>query len=93
MTQVCQHYAHTFGKFKFHFHYESDPSFDRFAQFVWSQNACTPKMVKIARLVLNFKKFIFNVYLVVVVVVQFRLTYLKNHIRYRVETLHDDWNT
>ena len=27
MTQVCQHYAHTFEKFKFHFHYESDPNF------------------------------------------------------------------
>ena len=57
MTQVCQHYAHTFEKFKFHFHYESDPTFDRLAQFVWSKNACTPKMVKIARSVLNlFKK-------------------------------------
>ena len=45
MTQVCQHYAHTF-----HFHYESDPTLDRLTQFVWSKNACTPKMVKIARL-------------------------------------------
>ena len=61
MTQVCQHYAHTFEKFKFHFHYESDPTFDTLAQFVWSKNACTPKMVKIARLVLDlieiFSKF------------------------------------
>ena len=23
VTQACQHYAHTFGKFKFHLHYES----------------------------------------------------------------------
>ena len=29
---------------------------------------------------------------VVVVVVQFRLAYLKNQTRYRVETLNDDWN-
>ena len=61
MTQVCQHYAHTFEKFKFHFHYESDPTFDRLAQFVCSKNACTPKMVKIARSVLNlFKKVSFQ---------------------------------
>ena len=92
MAQVCQHYAHTFEKFKFHFHYESDPTFDRLAQFVWSKNVCTPKMVKIARLVLNlFKKSVFKI-LVVVVVVQFRLAYLKNQTRYRGETLHDDWN-
>ena len=57
MTQVCQHYAHTFEKFKFHFHYESDPTFDRLARFVWSKKGCTPNVVKIARLVLNpFKK-------------------------------------
>ena len=79
------------------------PTFDRLAQFVWSKNTCTPKMVKIARTVRNlFKKFIFNVCLllllllllliVVVVVVQFRLAYLKNQTRYRGETLHDDWN-
>ena len=100
MTQVCQHYAHTFEKFKFHFHYESDPTFDRLAQFVWSKNACTPKMVKIARSVLNlFKKSVFKILLllvvvvvVVVVVVQFRQAHLKNQTRYRGETLHDDWN-
>ena len=57
MTQVCQHYAHTFKKFKFHFHFESDPTFDRLAQFVWSKNACTPKMVKIAMLILDKSKF------------------------------------
>ena len=61
MTQVCQHYAHTFEKFKFHFHYESDPTFDRLAHFVCSKNACTLKMVKIARSVLNlFKKVSFQ---------------------------------
>ena len=61
MTQVCQHYAHTFEKFKFHFHYESDPTFDRLAQFVWSKNTCTPKMVKIATSFLNlFKKVSFQ---------------------------------
>ena len=93
MTQVCQHYAHTFEKLKFHFHYESDPTFDRLAQFVWSKNACTPKMVKIAKLILNlFKKSVFNdclllllLVVVVVVVVQFRLAYLKNS-----STLLDD---
>ena len=57
MTQVCQHYAHTFEKLKFHFHYESDPTFDRLAQFVCSKNARTLKMVKSARPVLYlFKK-------------------------------------
>ena len=38
MMQVCQHYVHTFEKF--HLHYKSDPTFDR---FVWSKNACTQK--------------------------------------------------
>ena len=39
------------------------------------------------------KKSVFNVCLVVVVVVvQFRQVHLKNQTRYRVETLHDDWN-
>ena len=56
MTQVCQHYAHTFEKFKFHFRYESDPTFDRLAQFVWSKNLCTPKMVKIVRLAFDLYK-------------------------------------
>ena len=95
MTQVCQHYAHTFEKFNFHFHYESDPTFDRLAEFVWSKNTCTPKMVKITSSVLNlFKKISFQilVVVVVVVVVQFRQAYLKNQTRYRGETLHHDWN-
>ena len=56
MTQVCQHYAHTFEKFKFHFHYESDLTFDRLAQFICSKNVCAPKMEKIARSVLNLLK-------------------------------------
>ena len=61
MTQVCQHYSHTFEKFKFHFHYESDPTFDRLAQFVCSENEYTLKMVKIVRLVLDlFKKVSFQ---------------------------------
>ena len=97
MTQVCQHYAHTFEKFKFHFPYESDPTFDRLAQFVWSKNPCTPKMVRIARSVLNLlkKKSVFKIILfvvVVVVVVQFRQGCHKNQTRYRVDTLHNDWN-
>ena len=64
MTQVCQHYAHTFEKFKFHFYYESDPTFDRLAKFALSKNACTQKMVKIKRSVIiliqksQFSKFL-----------------------------------
>ena len=60
------------------------------------KNACTPKIVKIARSVLKFKKAVFKILLLllflVVVVVQFRQAYLKNQTRYRGETLHDDEN-
>ena len=53
-------------------------------------------MVKNARsdrFLIYSKKSVFKVcLLVVVVVVQFRQAYLKNQKRYRVETLHDDWN-
>ena len=63
-----------FKNSKFHFHYESDPSFDRLAQFVLSKNACTQI---IARSVLNlFKKSVFKI-LILVVVVQFRQAHLK----------------
>ena len=57
-TQVCQHYAHTFGKFKFH--YESDPTFDRLAQFP-KTHVATLKIVKIARFKKRqFSKFFFS---------------------------------
>ena len=85
MTQVCQHYVHTFEKFNFHFHYESDPSFDTLARFVWSKNACTQKMQD--RFLIYSRKSVFNVCLVVVVVVvQLRQAHLKNQTRYRGET-------
>ena len=40
------------------------------------------------------RKPVFKIVLVVVVVVvvQFRQTHLKNQTRYKVESLHDDWN-
>ena len=90
MTQVCQYYAHTFGKFKVHFHYESDPTFDRLAQFVWSYNTCTPKMVKVARLVLNLSKKVYFQYLSSCCSVLTGISISQT--RYRGETLHDDWN-
>ena len=67
MTQVCQRYARTFGKFKFHFHYESDPTFDTLARFVCSKNACTPKMEKIARSIFNLTNSLRQQKLVIIV--------------------------
>ena len=49
-------------------------------------------MEKIEKSVFDlFKKSVFKVCLLVVVV-QFRQAHLKHQTRYRVETLHDDWN-
>ena len=53
-TQVCQYYAHTFEKF--HFHNESDATFETLNRFVCSKNACTQIMVKIAGSVLKLFK-------------------------------------
>ena len=93
MTQVCQHYAHTFENFKFHIHYESDPTFGTLAQFLWSKMHVDTKRVKLQDWFLIYsKKLAFKILLVIVVAVQFGQAYLKTQTRYRGETRHDDWN-